>query len=100
MTLRPLVIPDSNEITIKMSSPTGTANLVADGNVYTILDDNSWVVIKKSEERIKMIKPIKSSYYDLLRAKLLWAANAIDQQDIDKKERLEITRDSEGNIIG
>ena len=38
------------------------------------------IKIKKSKQRVKMIKPLNSSYYDLLRDKLLWAANAIEHE--------------------
>ena len=80
LTLRPLVVPDSNEIKIKVQSPTGEVHLVADGQIKRILKNDEKVIIKKSEARIKLIKPMKSSYYDLLRAKLLWAANTIDNE--------------------
>jgi len=80
MTLRPIVLPDSIEIAIKVSSHTGMANLAVDGQVNYTLNNGDFIIIKKSKERMKMIKPLNSSYYDLLRAKLLWSANAIDHE--------------------
>lgn len=90
MTLRPIVIPDSNEITIEIGSAHESANLIADGNVYPAFDQNKSIIIRKSEERIKMIKPVKSSFYDLIRAKLLWSANAIDQQEAERNSHKDI----------
>ncbi len=75
LTLRPLVLSDSSELTMKVFSPTGESILVADGQVKKVLNNKDVVTINKSEEYIKLIKPTDSTYYDLLRNKLLWAAN-------------------------
>jgi NAD+ kinase len=75
LTLRPLVISDTNELTFKVFSTTGEAILVADGQIKKVLKNKDVVNIYKSKEYIKLIKPTDSSYYDLLRQKLLWAAN-------------------------
>jgi NAD+ kinase len=87
LTLRPLVVSNDTEITLKVFSPTGEAMLVADGQVNYVLKSGDHVVIKKSEEYIKLIKPTDSSYYDLLRQKLLWAANYNDMKknELDDK---------------
>jgi len=77
MTLRPLVIPDSNEVKMIVYSPTGEASLVADGQIDRIVKSGSTIVINRSESIVKLIKPLDSSYYDLLRNKLLWAVNAV-----------------------
>lgn len=82
LTLRPLVVPDSVEIKLIIDSPTGEVNLVSDGQTQLTLKSNDEVIIRKSEYEIKLIKPIDSSYFDLLRNKLLWATDAIDK---DKK---------------
>ena len=76
--MRPVVIPDTNEVKCKILSNTGDANFVVDGQIIKILKDQSEVKIKRSEAIIKLIKPLESSYYDLLRKKFLWAANPID----------------------
>jgi NAD+ kinase len=77
MTLRPLVIPDTNEVKMIVHSPTGEASLVADGQIERIVKTGSSIIINRSESIVKLIKPLDSSYYDLLRKKLLWAANAV-----------------------
>lgn len=83
LSLRPLIIPDTNEVALKVYSHTGEANLVADGQKKRVLQNNERVVIRKSKTKIKLIKPLNSSFYDLLRNKLLWAVNFIDT---DKKD--------------
>ncbi|MGA2297017.1 MAG: NAD(+)/NADH kinase [FCB group bacterium] len=76
LNLRPLVLPDTNEIVIKIYSPTGEANLVSDGQINKVLANADSLLIKRSEAHIKLIKPLDSSYYDLLREKLLWSVDA------------------------
>ncbi|MFC2130418.1 NAD(+)/NADH kinase [Bacteroidota bacterium] len=75
LTLRPLVLSDSHELAMKVFSPTGESMLVADGQIKKVLSNKDVVTINKSEEYIKLIKPTDSTYYDLLRNKLLWAVN-------------------------
>ncbi|MDQ1266371.1 MAG: kinase [Bacteroidota bacterium] len=78
LTIRPLVIPDTSEIQFKLFSMVGEANLVADGQTAGTLHNEDSVTFRMSEYKVKLIKPKESTYYDLLRAKLLWAANAVD----------------------
>ncbi len=78
LTLRPLVIPDTAEVTLSVYSPTGEASFVADGQIKFTLKNGEKIVCKKSDSKIKLIKPLKSSYFDLIREKLLWAANPTD----------------------
>ncbi len=81
LTLRPLVLPDSTELTLIVDSPTGMVNLVCDGQVEYSIEDETVITIKKSEAKVKLIKPLGSSYYDLLRAKLLWARDGAKSQE-------------------
>lgn len=85
MTLRPLVIPDTIEVTFKVVSSEGTAVLVADGKNEHEFKYEESILVKKSEKRIKLIKPKNSSYYDLLRNKLLWATNALQEEEDIKR---------------
>jgi NAD+ kinase len=78
LTLRPLVIPDNNCISCNITEAGGGAILVADGETVTTLDVNDTVKISLSEARVKLIKPHESSYYDVLRTKMLWAANTLN----------------------
>ncbi|HOV91635.1 MAG TPA: NAD(+)/NADH kinase [Candidatus Kapabacteria bacterium] len=75
LTFRPLVIPDENQVRIIVESPTNEIKFVADGQVEKILKNNDEIVINLAEFKVKLIKPMKSSYYDVLRAKLLWATD-------------------------
>lgn len=80
LTLRPLVISDTNEIKLIIHSADDAVNLVADGQIKKVLRNNDIIYIRSSQASIKLIKPLGSSYYDLLRKKLLWAASYLDQK--------------------
>ncbi len=80
LTLRPLVVPDNTEIRIKVESSDRHAILVADGKVKRTLEHGEDIIFTLSESRIKLIKPSNNSYYDVLREKLLWGANAFNNQ--------------------
>lgn len=81
LTLRPLVIPDNNCVTCEITESSGGAILVADGETVKILDLNDIVKISLSDARVKLIKPHESSYYDVLRNKMLWAANVLNKPE-------------------
>lgn len=86
LTLRPLVIPDTNEVTLELLSTSQPANLVADGTFVRVINPGEKLVFKLSEARIRLVKPVFVSYYDVLRTKLLWAANAFDESIVIKKK--------------
>ncbi len=78
LTIRPLVVPDSNEIKLTVNTIDEAVSLVADGQHKKALMNNDTIYIRHSEASIKLIKPLNSSYYDLLRKKLLWAASYVE----------------------
>lgn len=77
MTLRPLVLPDTVELKIVVNSHSGTANFSVDGQENYTIENGTEINIRRSEEKIKLVKPMDNLYYDLLRKKLLWSASAI-----------------------
>ncbi|MFY8162536.1 MAG: NAD(+)/NADH kinase [Candidatus Kapaibacteriota bacterium] len=85
LTLRPIVIPDNVEVTFRVKENSNEVNLVADGKNQVTLKENDFVLVKKSQYSVKLIKPLESSYYDVLKAKLLWATG-LPENKIDIKE--------------
>ena len=85
LTFRPLVIPDENQVRIIVESPTNEVKLVADGQIEKILKNGDEIIFNLAEFKVKLIKPMKSSYYDVLRAKLLWATDPTAIREENKK---------------
>ena len=68
---RPLVIPDSTEIKLKVSGREDNYLVSLDSRIAT-LDNNATVIIKKADFKIKMIELEGESFISTLRKKLLW----------------------------
>lgn len=75
LTLRPLIVNDASEIRCTLMEGQREAHVVADGKILHTLTSNESVVIRKSDHLVKLIKRAESTYYDLLREKLLWSAD-------------------------
>lgn len=71
LTVRPLVIPDSNSISLDVFSRSGTYSITADNRTMQITGKQKFN-IGKSDYRLKMIKLPKTSFYATLREKLKW----------------------------
>lgn len=76
LTLRPLIVNDSSEIRCELLGDLTTAHVVADGKILGSARKGETVVVRKSEHLVKLVKRADSTYYDLLRDKLLWSADA------------------------
>ncbi len=75
LTLRALVIPD--DCTIRIEVLSDGAVLVPDGQCQVPLAPGEVVTVRLAPYVLKLVKHAESSYFDLLRRKLLWAADAI-----------------------
>ena len=75
-TLRPLIINDDSEVRLEIMQERAKAQIVADGTVLGSIGNNQSVTIKKGVHRVRLIKRAESTYYDLLREKLLWSVDA------------------------
>jgi len=68
---RPLVIPETTEIKLKVSGREDNYLVSLDSRIAT-LDNNSTLIIKKADYKIKMIELLDESFLHTLRKKLLW----------------------------
>ncbi len=68
---RPLVIQDSTEIKLRVSGREDSYLVSLDSRIAT-LDNNSTIIIKKADFKIKMIELTDESFLHTLREKLLW----------------------------
>ncbi|MFH1351748.1 MAG: NAD(+)/NADH kinase [Pseudomonadota bacterium] len=73
LTNRPIILPDSDTIVIKMRRKSEErVRLTFDGQVGFNLSHEDKVIIYKSNERIKLVKSPDQSYFEILRTKLMW----------------------------
>ncbi len=69
---RPLVIPDSSSIEIKLNGDTESLFLTLDGQRGIPMQATDRVRVSRAKEALKLIYPPKKSYFEILRNKLKW----------------------------
>ena len=76
---RPVILSESETVTICPSSDNGEITISADGRLHFELRAGDRVDIALDlEKNIKVVKIDSKSYYDVLRSKLGWGRNSID----------------------
>jgi NAD+ kinase len=69
---RPIAIPDSSIVRVKLVSRSEGVSLSLDGQVVSPLRLNDIVEVKKAKYRVRLIKHPTKNYYEILRTKLKW----------------------------
>jgi NAD+ kinase len=69
---RPIVIPDSSVVQVKLVSRSEGASLSSDGQVVVPLHQDDIIEVKKAKYRVRLIKHPTKNYYEILRTKLKW----------------------------
>jgi NAD+ kinase len=72
LTNRPLVVPDISKIEITFRHGTEPVHLTLDGQVGFQLEPDDRIAIEKSAAKIRLVRPAKRSYFEILRSKLRW----------------------------
>ncbi|MGH9792019.1 MAG: NAD(+)/NADH kinase, partial [Candidatus Acidiferrales bacterium] len=72
LTNRPLVIPDSMELELGFQAGDNSACLTVDGQVGVELQAGDHVKIRKAATRLKLVRPLRKTYFEILRSKLKW----------------------------
>jgi len=72
LTNRPILVPDSAEITVSIKSKTESVFLTFDGQVGQSLKTGDQVKIKKSAHYLCLVKSPFKDYFEVLRTKLRW----------------------------
>jgi NAD+ kinase len=73
---RPLIIPATSTIRITVQAPAGEVLLSGDGQEEAVLTPPVEIVVRKAEDPVRLVKLKDRSYFDVLRAKLFWGADA------------------------
>lgn len=71
LNVRPLVIPDNSEVTLKVSGRENTHLVSLDSRILT-LENETLITIKKAPFTIKLVQLKDESFIKTLRKKLLW----------------------------
>lgn len=74
LTLRPLVIPDRMRIEVSFRAGEESVVLTLDGQVGVELERDDRIVVRKSATKLHLVRPVRKTYFEILRSKLKWAA--------------------------
>jgi len=69
---RPLVIPDSSHIEIRLNGDTDSVYLTIDGQQGVPLQPTDILRVRRGEQELQLIQPPKKPYFEILRSKLKW----------------------------
>jgi NAD+ kinase len=72
LTNRPVIVPDSDEITVWARSADEEIYLTVDGQVGQPLKRGDRVVCRSSQHTLQLVRPPKMLFFDVLRQKLKW----------------------------
>jgi NAD+ kinase len=73
---RPLVVPDSSTIRIIIRSHTEEILFSADGQTEEFFTPPAELTVRKAAHSMRLVRRLEKSYFDVLRAKLLWGQDA------------------------
>ncbi|MBV7269435.1 NAD kinase [Winogradskyella luteola] len=71
LSARPLIIPDSTEVTFRVDGREDQFLMSLDSRIVT-LSNTTTVIVKKADFVIKMVERLDETFLDTLRKKLLW----------------------------
>jgi NAD+ kinase len=71
LTVRPLIIPDTSVISLRVNSRSGKYSVASD-NKTCMFENQELIKISKSDHKLKMLKLPNTSFYTTLRNKLKW----------------------------
>ena len=78
LTHRPIILPGTSTIEIRMGEHSEEVLLTFDGQVGFDLMGHDRVIVFKSEKKLKLIKSPNQDYFDILRTKLKWGESSFN----------------------
>ena len=69
---RPIVVPDSAEIELRLKTEKEEVALTLDGQIGFDLTTQDVIKVAKSKTTLNLVKPPNRNYFDVLRNKLKW----------------------------
>jgi NAD+ kinase len=73
---RPLIVPETCEIRIEVHADSDEVLLSSDGQAEALMRPPAEIRIRKASFPVRLVKRMDRSYFDVLRAKLFWGADA------------------------
>ncbi len=72
LTNRPLVVPDSMKLELSFDAAEDPVSLTLDGQFSVELQGGDRIVLTKAPTRLHLVRPLRKTYFEILRTKLKW----------------------------
>jgi NAD+ kinase len=72
LTARPVIIPSESEVRVNIAEGPTAVHITADGQVETFSNAPLECVVRRAPYAVRLVRWSKGTYFDLLRAKLMW----------------------------
>lgn len=79
LTMRPIVLPDSSQLTFRISTRDKTALVTVDNNTYTVGNDAT-IRVQRAKQSLTMVCFGNNTFYDTLRNKMMWGMDRRDAE--------------------
>jgi NAD+ kinase len=77
LTNRPLIVPESIQIRLKLAGGASDIKLTFDGQEGLDIDDRDTIIVRKGSHPLSMITLPGQHYFDVLKAKLRWSGGRV-----------------------
>ena len=74
LTMRPIIIPDTSEVTLHIDTRQNEASVSVDNRTFKVSNDTT-LSIKKAKRYIRLAVPHNISFFDSLRNKMMWGVD-------------------------
>ena len=75
LTNRPMIVPDTVRIEIRLGEKSADIMLTFDGQVGLPIDERHTIIVRKAAEPVNLIILPERNFFDVLRAKLRWSGS-------------------------
>jgi NAD+ kinase len=72
LTNRPLVVPDSVKLEVRPAEQEHAVVLTMDGQVRVDLRDGDRALLRKAQQKVRLVRPPRKTYFEILHSKLKW----------------------------
>ena len=76
LNIRPLVVPDTSTVTLKMTTRNGSGAIATIDNRECLVANGTEFELAKAPHMLRVVRPAGNSFYKTLRNKLLWGVDA------------------------
>lgn len=76
LNIRPLVVPDTSVVTLKVMTRSGGGAIATIDNRECLVADGATFDLAKARHMLRVVRPVGNSFYKTLRNKLLWGVDA------------------------